>query len=183
MENLEVLPMVDLIFVVLISISLVVGVLRGFFQEVTSLASWILAIWLAYRFGPDGAQWLNETVENATVSSIISTLVIFLGVFVVLSVISELVNHLIRKAGLSFTDRALGAAFGFLRGVVLLATLLALARLTTFPDQDWYNSSQLIPFFDPLVDRLSEHVSGSLLKDVQSTVSGALDGNTSSSTE
>ena len=167
----------------LIFLSLVVGVVRGFVREALSLGSWVLAVWIAYRYGAAVAGWLDTMIHNPGLSSILASVAVFVGALIVFSLISNLASHLFKKAGLGFIDRSLGALFGAFRGVAILAVLLVAARLTALNQQDWYNSSRVIPLFDPLVNRLSERMSDSLLEDVQSTVTGALDSDSSSSTD
>ena len=50
-----------------------------------------------------------------------------------------------RKVGLGFVDRFLGAVFGVVRGAVLVLALVLIAGLTAFPRQDWWQNSLLAP--------------------------------------
>ena len=53
---------------------------------------------------------------------------------------------MVREAGLSVFDRILGAAFGLLRGCLMVAVILmGMAAFT--PTSRWLESSQLAPYF------------------------------------
>lgn len=55
--------------------------------------------------------------------------------------------------GLSGTDRVLGACFGFLRGVLIVAAILFFLDTFTGSNQtDWWKESKLIPHFRFVVD-------------------------------
>jgi membrane protein required for colicin V production len=51
----------------------------------------------------------------------------------------------IRKSGLGFVDRFLGAIFGVARGVLLVMGFVIVAGLTSLPRQDWWQNAALAP--------------------------------------
>lgn len=55
-------------------------------------------------------------------------------------------GQLVDKTGLSGTDRILGACFGLLRGVLVVA-LFFVDTFTNFNQSEWWKSSKLIPHF------------------------------------
>jgi membrane protein required for colicin V production len=81
----------------------------------------------------------------------ISIIVAFGGLFLVTLFLGGLVNltvaQLVRRTGLSSTDRMLGVAFGLLRGGALVAVLVLLAGLTPLPQDPWWTQSPLLPHF------------------------------------
>ena len=56
-------------------------------------------------------------------------------------------SSVIRKAGLGFVDRFLGAVFGVARGAVLITAFVLVAGLTTLPRLDWWQNAALAPPF------------------------------------
>jgi membrane protein required for colicin V production len=59
-------------------------------------------------------------------------------------------SRLLRKSGLSATDRALGAFFGLARGVVILVVLTLLAGLTALPREPAWRDAVLSPPLEAL---------------------------------
>ena len=65
------------------------------------------------------------------------------------SLATHVIAELVKRTGLSGTDRLLGMIFGATRGmIVVLALLVLMPSLLTDIDQDvWWQQSQLIPEF------------------------------------
>ena len=86
--------------------------------------------------------------------------------FIVTLVLGGLFNHvvgqLVQASGLSGTDRALGAIFGALRGVLIVSALLFF--MDTFTDAAkavWWSQSLLIPEFGVIIEWFFTFVKGS----------------------
>lgn len=127
-----------------------ISIVRGFVKEVFSLVSWILAFWVALLFYPHLATLLIDYVETPSIRSFAA----FTALFVVTLILGALVNHLIsqlvKKTGLSGTDRMLGIIFGLLRGVAIITLLILAAGATPMPEDDWWQNSLLLEYFETL---------------------------------
>lgn len=129
-----------------ILLSVLLAVSQGFFYELFSLAGvfvgYLLAAWEYRRL----ANWFAPYVKSEWVAEITAFLVIFLAVVILAGILGRILRWLLKKAGLRWFDRLLGAAFGLLRGALLVAiTLLA---VTTFaPGSRWLAGSELAPYF------------------------------------
>ena len=55
---------IDLLILVILSISILVGIWRGFIHETLSLLAWVAAFVIARVFAPDVAQWLEQYIES-----------------------------------------------------------------------------------------------------------------------
>ena len=122
------MPVLDWIFVVVLLGSLALGAWRGLIYEVLSVLSWIAAFILAQWLAPDVAPQLpmggaGEAVRYAAGFVLVFVLTVLGG-----GLLAALMKRLFAAAGLQPADRALGAAFGLARGVVLLLAATALAR-------------------------------------------------------
>ena len=110
----------DWIFLAVLLISLVVGAWRGLVYELLSVANLIAAFVLAQWFAPTAAQWLplaqaTEVVRYAAGFVLVFVLALFAG-----GLLAFLISKLVAAVGLRPVDRVLGAAFGLVRGVILL---------------------------------------------------------------
>ncbi len=141
---------VDFLIVGIIFISALISIVRGFVKEVFSLASWAIAFWVALLFYPHMATLLVDYVATPSVRSFVA----FASLFVVTLILGALVNHLIsqlvKKTGLSGTDRMLGIIFGLIRGVAIVVLLLLAAGATPMPQDDWWQNSLLLEHFEKL---------------------------------
>ncbi len=137
---------VDYILLGVIALSVVVGVFRGFFREALSLATWIVAVWVAWQYSGVAEPLLEELLSEPTVR----LWVVRFGLFALILILGALINHLVamavQRTGLTGTDRVLGMVFGLGRGVVIVGVLLVFADLLQLPREPWWKESLLIPY-------------------------------------
>jgi membrane protein required for colicin V production len=131
----------DVIVLIILLGSILVSVLRGFMREILSLAGWVLAFVVAGLYGADAAVIVPEAVKLPALRLAAGYVVVFLGTLLLAGIANMIVDSVLRAASLKTADRALGAVFGFLRGVLILLGLGVLAGFTELPKQPvWTNS-------------------------------------------
>ena len=144
--------MIDYIIIGIIAFSIIVSLLRGFVREVLSLASWVVAFIVASQFYPSLAAYLTQIdslyIRNGTAIGILFVLTSIVG-----AIVNFVIAQLVDKTGLTGTDRVLGAAFGLLRGVLIVAAVLFfLDTFTNFEQTEWWKESKLIPHFGFIIE-------------------------------
>jgi membrane protein required for colicin V production len=120
----------DIILLVLIGASVLYSLLRGLIREIFSFLAIILGFFGASYGYSRVAAWLKGWVQQETVAQIISFAVLFLLVALGVSFLGSLLSKAIHKGGLGWADRMGGAAFGFLKAILLIAIILL--ALTAF---------------------------------------------------
>ena len=143
---------VDIAIIVILLVSTIIGIFRGFIREILSLASWIIAIIVAWTFAEFGAAYLEPYISQPPLRVAAAFVGIFIVVLIVLSILSYLLYKLIALAGIGGVDRSLGAVFGVARGVVLIAALILAAVYMDFASQPWWQGSKLVQYFSPVTD-------------------------------
>lgn len=122
----------DVIFLIIIGISALVGIARGMTKELLSIFGWILAAAALFYLVP----LLNPFTEKYIASKMLSNLVTGMTVLIVFSIIWVLtVDKLasaIRSSKLSALDRIFGFVFGMARGAIIII-LIALMFSTLIP--------------------------------------------------
>ena len=131
----------DWVFLGVLLLSLLVGAWRGLVYEVLSLANWVLAFVLAQWFAPALAQRLTLSGASEVLRYALAFVLVFVAVLFIGSVFNWLVSKLFHVAGLRPADRALGAIFGMMRGVLLLLAFAVLATMTPLKSQAWWTES------------------------------------------
>jgi membrane protein required for colicin V production len=139
---------VDLFIIGVIAISAIISLFRGFTKEAISLATWVLAFWLALTFSTRLAATLHGSIDSPTARIAIAFAILFVVTVILGGVVNFLVSQLVEKTGLSGTDRALGVVFGILRGGLIVVILVMLAGLTTLPAESWWNDSRFVGSFE-----------------------------------
>lgn len=122
---------VDWSLLAVLTLSVVVGLWRGFVFELMSLAGWIVA-WIAAQWlSPEIAPHLGFIGEPGAVSVHATAFVgAFLAVLLGWSLLARLLRLLLHATPLSVPDRLLGAGFGVLRGAVLLLVVATVVSFT-----------------------------------------------------
>jgi membrane protein required for colicin V production len=120
----------DIIFLVIIGASVLYSLYRGLVREIFAFLAIILGFLGASYGYPRAAEWLKRWVEQETVAQILGFSVLFLLVALGVSLLGRLLSKVVRKGGLGWADRMGGAAFGFLKAILLIAIILLV--LTAF---------------------------------------------------
>ncbi|HKK22350.1 MAG TPA: CvpA family protein [Pseudohaliea sp.] len=143
----------DWTVVVIVTLSALVSLWRGFSREALSLAGWVIAFVLANLFATRLSTVLAGTIENPTGRYIVAWTLVFVAVLLLAGLAARVFARLVRASGLGLLDRLLGSVFGMLRGLLIVIVLLFLLRQLVPPaEQQWLHQSQLVPQLDPLLD-------------------------------
>lgn len=134
----------DIVILIIVLLSSIIGMVRGLFKELLSLVIWFAAIMLALYFsGPVGDR-LSGQLADESVRMVVGFFVVFLTTLIAGGIVQALVKQLISSTGLTGTDRFLGFLFGSARGV--LVCIVGLIALKSFEIQaDWWQESRFIP--------------------------------------
>ncbi len=136
----------DYVIIGIVGISVFLGLRRGFVTEAFSLAAWVAAFVIAKLFCNSLALLAGSLVNPPSLRVPIAFVVLFIATLIVGGLIQRLLRELVNVTGLSATDRALGMAFGALRGaLIVIVTLGVLSRTTEMPKDPWWRKSILIP--------------------------------------
>jgi membrane protein required for colicin V production len=139
---------VDWFIVIIVVLSTVLSLKRGFFQEALSLVIWLLAIIISFTFHPHMSVLLDGYIASPSLRQITAVITLFIICLMAGGLFSFLMGQLIMVTGLTTLDRLLGLVFGFLRGVVIVVVVLMVARTALPVNQEvWWQGSSLIPHF------------------------------------
>lgn len=138
---------VDFVILGILGVSVLISLWRGFTREVLSLAAWVLAVWVALTFSDNLEHLLRSQIETPSMRLMVAFAILFFLTLLVAAFINYLAVQLIKKTGLSGTDRMIGIVFGLARGIVLVTVLVLLAGLTAVPRDPWWNQSSLMHYF------------------------------------
>jgi membrane protein required for colicin V production len=144
----------DLLILVVLLGSTLIGLLRGFVREAVSLAFWMAAIWAAWKFGPVVEPHLGGLLADPSVAPWVGRVVIVVLVLLVGWVVGMVLSYFTRSIGLGPLDRVIGLLFGIVRGMVLVGLLIIGAELLHLNHEEWWNRSKLVPYGETVGDWL-----------------------------
>ncbi len=136
------MPWVDLVLAGVLVISVIVGLVRGFVFEVLSLLGWFVAYFAAHWFAGDLAPHIPVGTPGSGINHATAFAALFVGVLLLWALSSRLLRFLIHASPLSLPDRALGAGFGLLRGLLLLLAVTTVISLTPLVKSPTWQASQ-----------------------------------------
>lgn len=144
----------DYIVLAVVLLSAVIGAFRGFLREVFSVISWILAVWLAWKFAPALAPKFGGVLKDPVYGLWAARALILLAVVIVGYCVGAVVNHLVRISMFSGLDRLLGFVLGTVRGLVIIGIGIILAQSARLDDEAWYKGSRVTAGFKPVASVL-----------------------------
>jgi len=144
------MSLIDIAIIIIIVVSLLIGLFRGFIREVLSLFSWLAALWVAYNYAVQGAALLEPYLDQPPLRVVAAFAVIFVIALLLISMASYLLYRLFSLTGISGVDRSLGTLFGLIRGVMIVALLILGAAFMDFTGQPWWKDSILVNYFSPV---------------------------------
>jgi len=140
----------DWAIVVILTLSSVISLVRGFVKEALSLVIWIAALVSANIFSHRLEPLLSTSITTPSLRAITAFLLVFIGVLLLGALVNFCVGMMVKATGLSGTDRMLGMVFGLLRGLfIVMAILIYVPAYIPIKNDPWFEQSKLIPYLLP----------------------------------
>ncbi len=149
------MTIVDIVIIIAVLASLVVGFIRGIVREAIAIASLLIAIWAAMNLGPHAGSWFEGSVRSTELQMWSGRALVFIIILALGALAGWGISKVVRMSGLTGIDRGLGGFFGLVRAVLLLGLFVLTGRYAGFHDYDWWHDSAIIPLGDPIADWIS----------------------------
>jgi membrane protein required for colicin V production len=149
---------IDIAIIALLAIYSITGIIRGYNQEVYSLAVWAIGIVVAWFFSHDFAILLSKFFGSPTARLAASFVSLVLITLFVGGIINMLLAENVKKTGLTFLDRLGGLVLGFGHGLVAAFALVVVAGLTPLPKDRWWQESKYLPPFQSLATLVKDNI-------------------------
>ncbi|HEC11641.1 MAG TPA: CvpA family protein [Acidiferrobacteraceae bacterium] len=158
----------DIVISVLVVVSALIGVFRGFVREVLSVMSWALAAFLAWTYKDVLGPQVLGFIDTPRVQILAAAALIFVVALVLATIISYLIHKLVDAAGLGALDRVLGLGFGVLRGGLIVAALAYVASTMALTKEALWKESTLAAQFQPMGQFLADLVPADIERSIAS---------------
>lgn len=130
---MEQLNNLDVIFLILIGLSALVGIARGFTKELLSIVGWLVAAVCVYYLTPIINPIMKNYISSEMLSTLVSGMLILLVVCIFWVLAVDKIASSIRQSKLSPLDRIFGMFFGILRGVIVVV-LIEMMIVSVIPE-------------------------------------------------
>ena len=172
------ITLLDGILIVVMLISAILAMIRGFSREIFSIASWgaaaVAALYFYKSLSPTVSSMAPTVASNPLVADAIAAIIIFLIVLIIVSYLTMLVADMIIDSRIGVLDRTLGFIFGAARGALLvIVTLMGFLWLANENVPDWVANAKSKPMMenignglhDALPENIEEVIRGFFNKD------------------
>ncbi|MDB5918018.1 MAG: colicin production protein [Massilia sp.] len=147
--------------------SVVISTMRGLVKEILSLLGWVVAFVVANAYGAQLAPMLPAMIPGEAVRLMVAFVALFIGVRILMGLLTLAVDALIQAAGLSLADRGLGGLFGLARGIVIVLFGVILCGMTSIPQQDFWKNALLSPMAETGARTVKPFLPAALAQHVQ----------------
>ncbi|OIQ79522.1 colicin V production protein [mine drainage metagenome] len=154
----------DWIFTAVLLLSILLGAWRGLVYEVLSLMNWVAAFFLARWFGADVSHYLPMSGAGESVRFAAGFVLVFIAAVVLGGLIAVTIKKLTAAVGLAPVDRVLGAAFGLMRGVLLLLLATTVVAMTALKDYPAWQQSAGVRLSGAVLKALKPVLPGDLVR-------------------
>ncbi len=160
----------DLALLLIVVVSALLSMVRGFTREVLAIASWGAAAIAAYYFYPLVLPYVTPYIAKETVARIAAIAAVFFATLIIVSIVTVKLSEAILDSKVGALDRTLGFLFGAARGFLLgvVAFLFFNWLVPTNKQPQWVSTAKSKPLLqatgDELVAMLPEDPENTFLK-------------------
>jgi membrane protein required for colicin V production len=135
-------------------VCLVRGVFRGPVNELFAIAGVLSGLFAAAFFYPDFSYVLSGWMDSEPMRCLIGFFTLFGGIYLLATVSGVIAVYLFHLRRPGWVNRALGAGFGILKGMLAVAVLL-IPLVAFLPNQSaWMGRSVLVPYENRISEKM-----------------------------
>jgi membrane protein required for colicin V production len=115
----------DIVIIVILGIQVFAGLSQGLIKALFGLLGLIVGIYLAGRFHESLGSGLFSFISNPDVANIAAFIAILIAVWIIFSIVANILTKLVSFILLGWVNRIGGAIFGLLMGALFVSAALA----------------------------------------------------------
>lgn len=137
----------DIVLVVVLVLSAVFALFRGFVRELLAICAWVGAFFVTIYCFSVTNRFFHSFIENEMISHGLAAALLFLLSLILFSLLAHMVASWVRQTPLSSLDRILGFVFGLVRGAFVIC-LAYISLVWFYKDKelpDWATKAHTLP--------------------------------------
>ena len=136
LEILNKILIFDLVFIVLIILSLIKCTSKGFVFSLLSASKWLLAYVLTLILFPKLKPHLEDIIDNEYVLDIVLGVSIFVVIIFLVLLINKGISRVVKYSGFGKLDTAFGFLFGFVKAYIISVCIFATINIV-YNSEKW----------------------------------------------
>jgi membrane protein required for colicin V production len=146
----------DLGLIVIVLVSALLSMVRGFTREVLAIGSWAAAAAAAYFFYPLLVPYIAPYIHKEPIPQVIAAAAVFFATLIVVSVLTVRISDAILDSKVGALDRSLGFVFGAARGFLLGVVAFAIFNWLVAEKQqpEWVKDAKTRPILQQTAERI-----------------------------
>jgi membrane protein required for colicin V production len=145
------LNFLDIVLLIILFLSVMFGIIKGFIRELLSLAFFIIAVVLSFLFYHEVGGLYMKSIKSRDISNFAG----FISIFVVVLIIGAIVTYVTKKVftigPLKSIDMIMGGVFGLVRGI-LISAIIVFALISFSVNDNLILKSRLSPYVMKTID-------------------------------
>ncbi len=157
----------DLLILLTLGFSLLIGFTRGFVREIFGLGAWLGAALVAKKDFQWPKDFFSQWIDNPSILQAAGFFSVFCLTLVVFLCLAQWLSVMVQKSFAKTVDQSLGLVFGFLRGLALICGVY-IGALSMFPSDRIpiiVNCSKSVTWLNHGAFFCAQHLPESLKKD------------------
>ncbi len=150
------ITLLDGLLLVIMLVSAVLAMIRGFVREVLSIVSWVAAAIASFLLYERLLPYTQQYISQDLVAMGVSAAVVFLVTLIVVSYITMRISDFVLDSRIGALDRTLGFVFGSVRGLLLVVVAMMFFNWFVQPAQQpkWVQNAKSLPILLSVGERL-----------------------------
>ncbi len=122
---------VDFILILILLLAAISGFKNGLIKEITSLAAWVLGIFLAVKLTKVFVPFINPSViHSSSIAKIVVFAIIFFVVVILVNIVGKLLEAFFEELELGFLIRLGGLVISIFKNVFILSLIMVILHLS-----------------------------------------------------
>jgi membrane protein required for colicin V production len=142
------LTLFDIIALLILSVSTLVGFARGALREVTTVVAFVAGVAVAILVLPFTGAIARAAVKPSWAANTVAVVIVFLAAYILVRVAAAALTRGVHSTQtLGMVDRVIGSGFGLIRGLVFLGLFNLVFNLAPPPSgvPEWVGQAKLYP--------------------------------------
>lgn len=162
----------DILILFILMYCLIRGLFRGLARELSSIVGVFGGFYAAYTYYPNVAAFLSKFILDKAYLNIASFLILFCGIFILISLTGRLITYFLKIAFLGWFDRFCGAVFGGIKGFLIISVLLITFAAFLPRGSPIIKGSLIAPYISLVSEELSRFVPKEMKKKFKGNIKG-----------